>query len=366
MASLFDLLRNYFVDQFIPLVTGIVGMYLVGAVAVAICVAIYAFIGMRLGYWPKTKLLRREALWFFVFIAPWIIGFIFFRGIPILASMYLSFTRYNVATMEWVGFTQYSRLFEDQVFYKSLQVSAYYTLLSVPVGLTASLGLAMLLNINRMPFLGTFRTLYYIPSLVASSVAVALLFQWLLNPSFGVVNYLIGFFVGPNGLIPLGLAGPRWFYDVNWVVPSFVLLSLWGFGGPMLIYLAGLQGVPTALYEAATIDGAGLWRQFWNVTLPMISPVILFTFITGIIGSFQIFTPAYVISGGTGGSFGGPAYASMFYVLYLYLNAFRRFRFGYAAAQAWILFIVIFVLTILALRVSRQSVYYENPGDAAF
>ena len=238
--------------------------------------------------------------------------------------------------------------------------------MSVPLGLIASLSLALLLNTKRMPFLGTFRTLYYIPSLVASSVAVALLFQWLLNPSFGVVNFLIARVAGPNGFIPLGITGPRWFYDANWVIPSFVLLSLWGFGGPMLIYLAGLQGVPTSLYEAATIDGANAWRQFWNVTLPMISPVILFTFITGIIGSFQIFTPAYIISGSTGGSYGGPAYASMFYVLYLYLNAFRRFRFGYAAAQAWILFIVIFVLTVLALRVSREAVYYENPADTAF
>ena len=323
--------------------------------------------GEKFGFWPKTKLVRREALWFYFFIAPFLIGFIFFRGIPILASMYLSFTKYNVANPpQWIGLTQYTRLFDDRIFFKSLQVSAYYTFLSVPLGLLASLTLAMLLNTKRMPFLGTFRTLYYIPSLVASSVAVALLFQWLLNPSFGVVNYLIAAVLGPNGIIPLGIIGPKWFYDADWVIPSFVLLSLWGFGGPMLIYLAGLQGVPTSLYEAATIDGANAWRKFWNVTLPMISPVILFTFITGIIGSFQIFTPAYIISGNVGGSFGGPSYASMFYVLYLYLNAFRRYRFGYAAAQAWILFIVIFILTVLALRASRESVYYENPADIAF
>jgi len=355
------------INDFLSLMSGIVTIYAMGAVVVAIGVAIYALLGIRFGYWPRTKLLRKEALWFYFFVAPFLIGFIFFRGLPIVASMYLSFTRYTPPNnLEWLGFTQYNRLFTDKVFYKSLQVSAYYTFLSVPVGLTASLALAMLLNTKRMPFLGTFRTLYYIPSLVASSVAVALLFQWLLNPSFGIVNYIISALVGPNGFVPLGLAGPKWFYDTNWVVPSFVLLSLWGFGGPMLIYLAGLQGVPTSLYEAALIDGAGAWRRFWNVTLPMISPVILFTFITGIIGSFQIFTPAYVISGSTGGSFGGPAYASMFYVLYLYLNAFRRFRFGYAAAQAWILFIVIFVLTLLALRASRDSVYYEHPGDTAF
>jgi multiple sugar transport system permease protein len=198
-------------------------------------------------------------------------------------------------------------------------------------------------------------------------VAVALLFTWLLNPKFGIVNYFISLTVGPNGFIPLGIAGPGWFFDPKWTVPSFVLLSLWGFGGPMLIYLAGLQGVPTTLYEAATIDGANAWQRFRHVTIPMISPIILFTFITGIITSFQVFTPAYIISGTTGGggegAYGGPAYASMFYVLYLYLQAFRRFRFGYAAAQAWILFLVILVLTILALRISRESVYYETPGD---
>ena len=343
---------------------GILLIYISGGIIVALGVGILIFIGDRFGFWPKHKLVRREALWFYFFIAPFLIGFIFFRGIPILASMYLSFTNFNNSgPPEWIGLTQYGRLFEDDVFYKSLRVSAYYTFLSVPVGLVASLALAMLLNTKNMPFLGTFRTLYYIPSLVASSVAVALLFQWLLNPSFGIVNYIISALVGPNGLIPLGITGPQWFYDVNWVVPSFVLLSLWGFGGPMLIYLAGLQGVPTSLYEAATIDGANGWRRFWHVTLPMISPVVLFTFITGIIGSFQVFTPAYVISGNVGGSFGGPAYASMFYVLYLYLNAFRRFRFGYAAAQAWILFVVIFVLTILALRASRDTVYYETPGE---
>jgi multiple sugar transport system permease protein len=216
----------------------------------------------------------------------------------------------------------------------------------------------MLLN-QKVPFLGVFRTLYYLPSLVAGSVAVAFLFQLLLNPAFGIVNYVISMLLGPNGVIPLGITGPGWFFDPKWVVPSFVLLSLWGFGGPMLIYLAGLQGVPTTLYEAAKIDGANAWHRLWNVTIPMISPVILFTFITGIIGSFQIFTPAYIVSNGAG----GPAYSSMFYVLYLYLNAFRRYRFGYASAQAWILFIVILILTILALRASRRSVYYESPDE---
>ncbi len=311
-----------------------------------------------IGILPKGKLARREALWFYFFIAPWIIGFLLFTGGPIIASLYLSFTKYNAANPpKWIGLTNYTRLFRDRIFYKSLQVSAYYTFLSVPLGIIASLSLAILLN-QRVPFLGLFRTVYYLPSVI-TGVAVALLFQWLLNPSFGILNYVIARMVGPSGIIPLGITGPKWFYDPNWVVPAYVLLSLWGLGGPMLIYLAGLQGVPTSLYEAATIDGANSWHRFRHVTLPMISPVILFTFITGIIGSFQVFTQAYVISGGSG----GPAYASMFYVLYLYLNAFRRYRFGYAAAQAWILFLVILGLTILMFRVSRRAVYYEAPGE---
>jgi multiple sugar transport system permease protein len=311
------------------------------------------------GILPRGKLARKEAIWFWIFISPWILGFIFFRGIPIFASLLLSFAQYNVASPPaWIGLENYTNLFDDRIFYKSLQVSAYYTFLSVPLGLAFSLLLALLLN-QRVPFLGIFRTLYYLPSLIVGSVAVAFLFQLLLNPAFGVVNYVIAWLLGPEGVIPLGITGPGWFFDPKWVVPSFALLSLWGFGGPMLIYLAGLQGVPTTLYEAARIDGANALQRFWNVTLPMISPVILFTFITGMIGSFQIFTQAYVISNGEG----GPAYASMFYVLYLYLNAFRRYRFGYASAQAWILFLVILILTILAFRASRRAVYYESPGD---
>jgi multiple sugar transport system permease protein len=312
-----------------------------------------------LGILPKSKLARREAGWFYLFISPWIIGFLLFTGGPIVASFAISFSQYNISKPpKWIGFENYTTLFQDDIFYKSLQVSTYFTALAVPVGIIFALGLAVLLN-QRVPILSVFRTIYYIPSLIAGSVAVAILFQWLLNPTSGIVNYVISYLVGPNGLIPLGIIGPGWFFSPDWVVPAFVIMSLWGLGGSMIIYLAALQGVPTALYEAAIIDGANAWQQFRNVTLPMISPVILFTFITGIIGSFQVFTPAYVISGGTG----GPAYASMFYVLYLYLNAFRRYRFGYSAAQAWILFLVILVLTYFMLQVSRRSVYYESASD---
>ena len=311
---------------------------------------------------PKGKLARKEAIWSYIFMSPWLVGFLVFIGGPIVASLYLSFTKYNVASPpEWRGIGNYVTMFQDRIFYKSLTVSAYYTVLSVPLGIIFALGLAMLLN-QKVPFLGLFRTLYYLPSLV-TGVSVALLFQWLLNPAFGVVNSLIGLLAGPSGVIPLGLAGPGWFYDESWVVPSHVILSMWSFGGSMLIYLSALQGVPTSLYEAATIDGANAWQKFRNVTLPMISPVILFNFITGIIAAFRVFTQAYVISGAVGGgneAFGSPNYASMFYVLYLYLNAFRRYRFGFSSAMAWILFIVILALTLISLRISRETVYYES------
>ena len=315
---------------------------------------------------PAGKLERREALWFWLFISPWVVGFIVFTAGPILASAYLSLTQYAPGKSPvFVGFNNYVALFNDRIFWKSLQVTAYYTLLAVPLGIVFGLLLAVMLN-QKIPFMGMFRTLYYLPSLLAGSVATALLFSWLLNPQFGIINYVIRAFVGPQGLIPLGILGPRWLQDPNWVVPSYAMLSLWGFGASMLIYLSALQGVPTHLYEAATIDGATRFQQFFRITLPMISPVLLFTLITGIIGSFQVFTPAYVISSGIGAGssqLGSPAYSAMFYVLYLFVNTFERYRVGLGAAQAWILFLVILVLTLLMFRISRQFVYYESDEE---
>ncbi|MEJ7653131.1 MAG: sugar ABC transporter permease [Chloroflexia bacterium] len=304
---------------------------------------------------PQGKMARREALWFWVFVSPWVIGFAVFTLGPIIASAYLSFTKFNIAQApEFIGIRNYEVLLKDSIFWKSLRVSAYYTFLSVPLGIFFSLMLAVMLN-QRVPFLGVFRTLFFLPSIIPA-VAATLLFTGILNPNFGFLNYFIRSLVGTNGLIPLGLDGPRWLQDPTWVIPSFTLISLWGFGAAMLIYLSALQGVPTHLYEAALIDGAGRFKSFLHITLPMISPVILFTFITGVISSFQVFTQAWVINGGTG----SPAYSSMFYVLYLFVNAFRRYRMGVAAAQAWMLFIIIMVLTIIFLWASRRFVYYET------
>jgi multiple sugar transport system permease protein len=319
--------------------------------------------GALFGLIPAGKIERREALWFWFFISPWVIGFLVFTLYPIIMSFYYSLTVYTLGREPvWAGFDNYVRLFNDSIFWKSLQVTSYYTLLSVPLGIIFGLALAVLLN-QKVPALGVFRTLYYLPALLTGSVAVALLFSWLLNPQFGIINTIIAGLVGPQGIIPLGIKGPRWLQDPNWVIPSYTLLSLWGFGGGMLIFLSALQGVPTALYEAAEIDGAGRVGQFINVTLPMISPVMLFTFITGVIGSFQIFGPAYVLAGG--GTLGAPAYASMFYVLYLFTNAFRRYRMGLASAQAWILLIVILLLTLAMFWASRRYVHYESDEEGA-
>jgi multiple sugar transport system permease protein len=308
---------------------------------------------------PSNKLARREAIWFWVFISPWVIGFLVFTLYPILASAYYSLTVYNISSPpRWTGFDNYVSLWKDRVFWKSLQVTSYFTLLSVPLGIVLGIALAVLLN-QKVPGVGVFRTLYYLPSLMAGSVAVALLFSWLLNPQFGVINLFIRNLVGTNGLIPLGWNGPRWLQDPNWVIPAYTMMSLWGFGSTMLIYLSALQGVPTALYEAAEIDGANRIQRFFRVTIPMISPVILFTFITGVIGAFQQFTQAYVISNGDG----SPAYASMFYNLYLFLNAFRRYRLGMASAQAWILMVIVLLLTVAMFWVSRRYVYYESDEE---
>ncbi|MHB0877945.1 MAG: carbohydrate ABC transporter permease [Anaerolineae bacterium] len=301
------------------------------------------------------SLSRAEERAFYLTVSPWVIGFLVFTAVPFFASLYFSLTKYNVISPpQYVGLDNWLNLFRDRTFYKSLEVTTYYTFFRVPVVLAASLALAVLLNQN-IPFLSVFRTIYYLPSVI-TGVAVALLWMWILNPEIGIINYIISALVGPRGLIPLGIKGPGWFFDEQWVVPSFVLMSLWGLGGPMIIYLAALQNVPTPLYEAAVVDGANAWVKFWHITLPMISPVILFTFVTNIIGSFQVFTQADVVSKGTG----GPNYSSMFYVLYLFLEAFQSYRMGYGAALAWMLFLIILGLTVLTLRLSRNVVYYES------
>lgn len=292
----------------------------------------------------RFRWLRRN-LAYFIFLAPWLIGFILWTGGPLVASIYFSFNQYDIVTPAvWVGLDNYHQLFTNPLFWQSLRVTSIYTFLGVPALMATSLLLAVLLN-QQVPGLGVFRTIFYLPT-VTTGVAVALLWVWLLQPDFGLINNLLWTF--------FKIKGPHWLYDEKWVLPALIIKSMWGVGGPMLIYLAALQGIPTHLYEAAEIDGANTWRRFWSITVPMISPVVLFNLVMAIIGSFQVFTDAYVMTKG------GPNYASYFYVYYLYQNAFQFFHMGLASAQAWILFLIILVFTVIILRSSALWVYYEG------
>ena len=282
----------------------------------------------------------------YLFISPWLIGFLVFLAGPIIASFVLSLTRYKPGlTPEWVGLSNYTRMFSDDLFYHSLRVTSVYTLLAVPVGLVTALGLAILLN-QDLRGQRIFRTIFYIPSLI-SGVAVALVFSWFFNARFGLINYFLSLF---------GITGPNWLGDPSYTLPAFVLMSIWGVGGTVVIFIAALQGVPVSLYEAAQLDGANSWQRFWNVTLPLISPVLLFALITGVIGTFQTFAVSYIMTGG------GPANASLFYLLYLYRNAFSWFEMGYASALAWFLFLIILICTGILLRTSNNWVHYEGMG----
>ncbi|MGQ9553625.1 MAG: carbohydrate ABC transporter permease [Anaerolineae bacterium] len=287
---------------------------------------------------------RREMLMGYLTLSPWAVGFLVFTLGPMIASLWFSFSEYKVIQPpRWVGLANYQRMFEDELFYKSLSVTVRYTIAAVPLGILTALIVAVLLNQNVWGA-RVMRTIFYLPSVI-SGVAVSLVFAWIFNHRFGILNYIIGLF---------GIRGPDWLGWRQWALPAFVLMSLWGIGGNMIILLAGLQGVPVSLHEAAEIDGATPWKRFWSITLPMISPAILFVSIMSVIGSFQTFTQAYIMTGG------GPAYATLFYLLYLYRNAFSWFEMGYASALAWVLFAIILVCTLLGLRVSRSWVHYEG------
>lgn len=293
---------------------------------------------------------RREAIIFYLCISPWLIGFIVFTAGPMIASVVLSFTRWDMLSPpEWVGVKNYvTMLSRDPDFWQSLKVTAAYTVFSVPLRLLTALFLAILLN-EATRGVGIFRTTFYLPSMVAS-VAAAVLWSWILNPKFGPVNGVLGLF---------GIKGPAWFADPRYALWGLVIMSTWGVGGEMLIFLAGLKSIPQHLYEAAAIDGAARWARFIHVTLPMLSPTIFFNFVMSLIGSFQTFDTAYVISTARAGTIGGPMNSTLFYMLHLYRNAFQWQKMGYASALAWVLFMFILVFTLLALRSSTFWVYYE-------
>src|SRR5689334_13250091 len=293
---------------------------------------------------PKARrgpMARREELAFYLFASPWLIGFVLWTAGPMIGSLLLSLTSYDIISPpQLTGLDNYARMLgDDPLVWQSLKVTAFYAAGAVPLQLVGSLLLALLMN-QRIPGVAGFRTIYYMPSVIAG-VPVALLWMWIFNPEFGIVN---------EALSAFGINGPQWLFSETWVVPAFVVMSVWTIGSPMVIYLAGLQGIPQHLYEAAEIDGAGPWAKFAHVTIP----IIFFNTVMQIIVSFQIFTPAYVMTRG------GPNNASLFIGLYLYQNAFRYFQMGYAAALAWLVFLIIMALTLIVIRTSPLWVYYEG------
>jgi multiple sugar transport system permease protein len=291
----------------------------------------------------KNRMYWRRTFEGYLFISPWIIGFLIFTAGALAGSFGISLTKFSmVGPPEYVGLGNYQYMFDDEFFWKSLRVTLYY-LLNVPLNLVLGLLLALLLN-QKIKGMSIFRTIFYLPS-VTAGVAVALLWMWVFNPRFGVINVM---------LAKIGILGPAWLGSETWAMPALIIMSIWGVGGGMLIYLGALQSIPTHLYEAATLDGAGGWRKFLNITVPMITPVLLLNLIIGVIASFQVFTQAFVMTKG------GPNYATLFYVLYLYQQAFQWFNMGYAAALAWVLFLVILVFTFVILRTSSKWVYYEG------
>jgi multiple sugar transport system permease protein len=296
------------------------------------------------GLSPRARQLRRLGVGL-AFASPWILGLGIFLVYPIGASLYYSFTEYSVLEApKWVGLGNYRDLFfNDPLFLTAIYNTAVFALMAIPLGTVFAIALALLLN-QKVRFQALHRTIYYLPVLVPS-VALILVWQWMLNPTYGVVNALLD---------AVGIVGPGWFASEFWAKPSYVLMSLWVVGNAVVIYLAGLQDVPRDLYDAAAVDGANAWQRLRNVTLPMISPVILFNVIIGLIGAMQYFTEPYIVTGGLG----TPANAAMFYVLLLYRNAFVYFKMGYASAMAWVLFLIVLVITLALVRGSRGLVYY--------
>ncbi|MBX3000109.1 MAG: sugar ABC transporter permease [Caldilineaceae bacterium] len=286
----------------------------------------------------------REAVYGYLMASPWILGFLIFTAGPMIASFIIGLYRTDfLSTYEFVGFRWYTSLLRDSLVHKALMNTAIYSFVMVPLNTLIALMIAVMLNqgIRGQSF---WRTVYYLPSVV-SGVAVALLWQWLYQPDSGLINSV---------LYQLGIQGPRWIYSEDWAMASIIIMSLWGAGGAMLIFLAGLQGIPTQLYEAAEIDGASSFRRFFAITMPLLTPTIFFNVVLNVIASWQVFTQALIMTNG------GPNNATLTMVLHIYRTGFRNSFFGYASAQAWLLFLVVLVFVILALRSASSWVHYDR------
>lgn len=292
-----------------------------------------------------SRLFQRPSTWGFLFVLPWLLGFLIFTVEPMGASLWISQNIYDLHQMKYIGMENYRRLlFVDPIFWKSVRATLTYAIVSVPLGIAISLGLAVLLN-QKVRGQRLFRTFFYMPSLVPA-VASALLWQWVFNADNGILN---------EGLSVFGLPHIKWLQDEHWALSAFILMSLWSSGGPrMVIFLAGLQSISDHYLEAAMLDGAGAWQRFRRVTLPLLSPVMFFNLVMGIIGSFQVFTSAYVMTGG------GPNNATRLYALYLFQVSFEYFKMGKAAAMAWLLFFVLALVTVVQFTIAKRWVYYEG------
>lgn len=281
----------------------------------------------------------------YAFISPWLLGFLIFNAYPFFASIYFSFTRYDIVNRpHWVGVANYKTLLHsDPLFWKSLAVTFQFALYSVPLGIIVGVLLALLLNQN-VRGIAYYRTLFFLPSVIPT-VANSMVFMWLLNGENGLINRLL--LIG-------GMKGPDWLTDTMWAPRSLILMTLWGIGGSMVIYLAGLKDIPAHLYEAATIDGAGAFQRLRHITLPMLTPVIFFNLVMGVIGAFQYFTEAYIMTQG------GPEDSTLFYALYLFQRAWKYLDMGYASAMAWVLFLIVMALTGFLFQTQRRWVHYGD------
>ncbi|MFC1996155.1 carbohydrate ABC transporter permease [Chloroflexota bacterium] len=280
--------------------------------------------------------------------SPWIIGFLVFFAIPMVSSLVLSFMEWDlISPPAFVGIENYIDMFVgDPLPMHSLKVTLILAFFSIPINIVVGLAIAMLLN-TEIKGLAIFRTVYYLPAVLAG-VAVALLWRWIFSSEFGLLNL---------GLSLIGIEGPAWLSDKATALPSFVIMRVWGVGAMMVIYLAGLQSIPTEFYEAAKIDGANFWQRTFKITLPLLTPTIFFQLIVGLIFTMQIFTEPLMMTNG------GPANATLFYILYLYRQAFQYFNMGYASALAWLFFLVVLLLTLLVFRSARGWVYYEGAAE---
>ncbi len=293
------------------------------------------------------SLIQRRTIIGYIFIAPFILGFIFWFLIPALVAANLTFQKWNlISPAKYIGTANIEKLFTDPILPKSLKATFLYAFFSVPIGLIFAFFLATLIN-TKMRGIAIFRTIYFLPSIVPA-VASALLWAWIFNTEFGLLNYVIRAFGGPK---------VAWLQEPNWAIAAFIIMSTWGVGNSMIIFLAGLQGIPESYYEAADLDGAGRWSKLWSITLPLMSPIIFFNLVIGFIGAFQVFVLPLLITNG------GPQNATLSLVLYIYRTAFQSQNMGYAATLSWLLFIILTIFSFIIFRFFGRRVYYENAGD---